>query len=324
MTLDALRSELEAGRLRPSYLLAGAEALLRDDALAAIRSAALAGAAADFDCERLDGESASAAALLDALATLPVLAPRRVVILREPDARAGAARGVPDALAEALPALRDRRDCVLVVVAQQLDRRLRWVKRFDDDAVVSCEAPRGERALADFIVGEARRQRVECEAAAIALLAERVGPQLLALRHEIAKAALFAGPGERVTAAHVAASTTDVADQPIWDLTDAIGEGRCGEALALLAKLLRAGSAPPAVLSAFVNHFRKLLCLRGGGSVAGPRFAIAKLDAQARRFSEARLLACLTAIHQTDLSLKGARGIAPELALERLVLALAQ
>ena len=80
---------------------------------------------------------------------------------------------------------------------------------------------------------------------------------------------------------------------PIWDLTDAIGEGRCGDALAQLGKLLRSGSAPPAILGAFVNHFRKLAIVRCGGSVTGPPFAIRKLEGQSRRFGSARLLSCL-------------------------------
>jgi DNA polymerase III delta subunit len=48
-----------------------------------------------------------------------------------------------------------------------------------------------------------------------------------------------------------------------------------------------------------------------------------KLESQARRYSERRLLTCLGAIQQTDLALKGAGGLRPELALERLVMGLA-
>ncbi len=323
MTLDDLRAELEAGRLRPAYLVVGAEPLLRDDALAAIRTAALADGPADFDYERLDGESATGAALLDALGTLPVMAPRRLVVLREPEGPRAGARGLIDALGEAVLATGDARDSVLVVIAEKVDGRSRWAKKFDRAAVVRCDPPRAGRALSDFIAAEARRQSVALDRGAIALLAERTGPQLLMLRQEIAKAALFAGPGEKVSAEHVAASTTDIAEEPIWDLTDAIGEGRCGAALVLLGKLLRSGSAPPAILGAFVNHFRKLLSLCSGGAIAAPPFALRKLESQSRRFSQGRLLACLAAIHQTDLSLKGAGGIPSELALERLVIALA-
>jgi DNA polymerase-3 subunit delta len=219
--------------------------------------------------------------------------------------------------------VKDSRDTVLVVLAEKVDGRSRWVKSFGSAAVVRCDPPRKARTLTDFIAAEASRQGVDVDRAAIALLAERTGPQLLMLRQEIAKAALFAGPGEKVKAKHVAESTSDVAEEPIWDLTDAIGEGRCGDALALLGKLLQSGSAPPAILGAFVNHFRKLTRLRNGGAVSGSPFAIRKLEGQSRRFSPGRLLACLGAIHKTDLALKGAGGMPSELALERLVIALA-
>jgi DNA polymerase-3 subunit delta len=322
MTLDDLRAELEADRVRSSYLVVGAEPLLRDDALEAIRDAVLADGSSDFDYERLDGGMVTGAALLDAVRTLPVLAPRRLVVLREPEPARSKARGLSDALVEALAAVEDSRDIVLVVVAEKVDGRSRWVKAFGSAAVVRCDPPRKARALFDFIAAEASRQGVDVDQAAIELLAERTGPQLLMLRQEIAKAALFAGPGERVKAKHVAESTSDVAEEPIWDLTDAIGEGRCGDALVLLGKLLHSGSAPPAILGAFVGHFRKLTSVRNGGSVTGPPFAVRKLEGQSRRFSPGRLLSCLAAIHQTDLALKGAGGIPSELALERLVIAL--
>ena len=80
MTLDDLRAELEADRVRSSYLVVGAEPLLRDDALEAIRDAVLADGSSDFDYERLDGGMVAGAALLDAVRTLPVLAPRRLVV----------------------------------------------------------------------------------------------------------------------------------------------------------------------------------------------------------------------------------------------------
>ena len=323
MTLDELRSELEAAQVRSSYLVVGAEPLLRDDALEAIRIAVLGDGPSDFDYERLDGEMITGAALLDAVGTLPVLAPRRLVVLCGPEAARAKARGLTDALGEALVALEDSRETVLVVLAEKVDGRSRWVKAFGSASVVHCDPPRGGRALSAFIAAEASRQGVALDPAAIALLAERTGPQLLMLRQEIAKAALFVAPGEQVKAKHVAESTSDVAEEPIWDLTDAIGEGRCGDSLALLGKLLRSGSAPPAILGAFVGHFRKLTSVRSGGVVTGPPFAIRKLEGQSLRFSPGRLLSCLAAIHQTDLALKGAGGIPSELALERLVIALA-
>ena len=322
MTLDDLCSELDAGKVRPAYLVVGEEALLRDDAAEAIRAAVLADGPSDFDYERLDGETTTGTALLNAVGTLPVLAPKRLVVLREPEAGRARTRGIGDALIEALSSVESNSDIVLVILAAKVDGRVRWVKKLGSAAVVRCDSPRGSRALATFVAAEAKRQGVALDPSAVALLVERTGPQLLVLRQEIAKVGLVAGPGERVTAKHVSESTTDGVEEPIWDLTDAIGEGRCGDALVMLGKLLRSGGAPPAILGAFANHFRKLTRVRSGGTVPGPPFAVRKLESQSRRFSPDRLVACLRALHQTDLALKGAGGIPSELALERLVIGL--
>ena len=327
MTLDELREELRAGRIRGAYLLAGSEALLRDDALAALGSAVLAGAPLDFDRDRLDGETASAGQLLDAVRTLPVLAPRRLVVLREPEARKANARGI----VEALPALVQELvagpgagSAVLVVCAGSVDRRAAWVKAFRDPAaLVECEAPTRAQELVGFVRAEAKRQGIALAPGSAELLAERVGPQLLWLRQELAKAALFAGPDEAVTRAHVAALASDVAEEPIWDLTDAIGEARGANALVVLQKLLAAGAPPIVVLGSLASHFRRLVRACGGGRIQAPPFVQRKLEGQARRYGPARLTACLRALHDADERLKGRGALPPELVLERLVLGLA-
>jgi len=323
VTQEDLRAELAAGTLRPAYLVAGEEPLLRDDALAALREAVLADGPAEFNSDRLEGGATSPAALFDAVRILPVMAPRRLVVLRDPEGARAGQRGIPEAVAEIVAELREGSETVLVVVAARVDGRARWVKAFGAEARVDCDPPRRGREIAAFARTEAKRQGVDLEPGAAELLAERVGPQLLMLRQEIAKAALLAGPGETVSRAHVGVGTADVAEEPIWDLTDAIGEGRGADALGVLAKLMRTGAPPPVVLGALASHFRRLLRVRAGGKVAAAPFVRRKLESQARRYSERRLLACLRAIQQTDLALKGAGGLRPELALERLVMGLA-
>jgi DNA polymerase-3 subunit delta len=324
MTPAELTRELEGGRVRPAYLLAGAEALLRDEAFAAIRAAALGEEGGDFDFERLAGDRATAGQLQDSVRALPMLAKRRLVALRDPEARKG---GRGEALAEALPAVvkdvtrSDR--CVLVVIAEQIDRRSRWVRAFTEPAAfVACDPPKNAREALGFLRGEARRQGIMLEPAAAELLAESVGPNLLALRQELTKAVLYAGEGAKVTRAHVQETLCAVAEEPIWDLTDAIGDGRTADALAVLGRMLAAGAPPPVLLGSLATHFRKLARARAGQPPAGHPFAVQKLERQARRYTPARLVACLHAIHEVDEVLKGAGSLPPSLALERLVMGL--
>jgi DNA polymerase-3 subunit delta len=319
-----LARELAAGRVRSAYLVAGPEALLRDEAVAAIRKAALGEDGGDFDFERLAGERTSPGQLHDSVRALPLLAKRRLVVLREPEGRKG---GKGEALAEALAGVvadvASSESCTLVVVAEQIDRRSRWVKAFAEPAAfVACDPPRSAKEALGFLREEARAQGVALEAGAAELLAESIGPNLLALRMELTKAALFAGDGVRVTRAHVQETVCAVAEEPIWDLTDAIGEGRAADALGLLSRMLGAGAPPPVLLGSLAGHFRKLARTRAGEPPAGHPFMVQKLERQARRYAPARLVSCLRAIHEVDEVLKGSGALPAELALERLVLGL--
>ncbi len=324
VTLDELKQELAQGKLRPAYLLAGAEALLRDDALAALREAVLEPGSEDFNLDRLTGNETTPAIVEDAIGTLPVMAARRLVILNEPEPRRGSAKELLEALASMVAGLLEQEQTVLVVTAANVDRRSRWFKAFRDPAVVvACDEPRGQREIVKFVKAEAQRQDVPLGPGTAEALAEQVGGHLLVLRQELAKVALLAGEGETVTRTHVAESTRSVAEQPIWDLTDAIGEGRVADAVTLLSRMLAAGAAPPAVLGALASHFRKLTRLSHGETPAGPPFVVRKLGAQCRRYSPGRLVKCLANIAQTDTALKGAGALPEALALERLVIWLA-
>ncbi|MGE4650872.1 MAG: DNA polymerase III subunit delta [Myxococcota bacterium] len=323
MTPEALSERLAGGSLAPAYLLAGSEAVLREDAFGALREAALQGAESDFDLDRFDAAGLSAASLADALRMLPVLAPRRLVVVDGPEQKR--ASKLVEALPELLEELPAESECVLVVRSAVLDKRTRWAKAFEKrKALVECNPPTKAREVAAFARGEALRQGVEMERGAAEALAERIGPQLMLLRQEIAKLALMAREGKPLSRALVGAGTPNVSEDPVWDLNDAIGEGRSADALVLLARLLGRGVAPPPLLGALASHFRRLLAAAHGGAVSGPPFVRKKIETQARRYGARRLKSALDAIHETDLAIKGAGSLRPELALERLVVALAR
>jgi DNA polymerase-3 subunit delta len=323
VTPEALNAELAKGRVRPAYLLAGEEALFRDQGLAAIRAAALGDAANDFDFERLEGERTSPVQLLDALRALPVLAERRLVVLREPEARRGRADALAGALASALGELAAQQQTVLVVVAARVDKRSSWVRAFAEPAAfVVCDPPKAGRAVAAFASAEARRLGISLGPGAAEALSEAVGPQLLRLVSELEKAALLAGPGQRVERAHVHEAVSAVADEKIWELTDATFEGRSGDALTALARLLGSGVAAPVLLGSLASHLRKLARAHQGEAVLGHPMVVKRIESQARRHSLGRLLAGLRAAEQADERLKGLGSLPAERVLERLVLSL--
>ncbi len=326
MKPEELAKELDEAVLRPAYLLVGSEALLRDEAIARLRAQVLGEGPVDFNFDRLDGERAEPGDLMSSVNALPVMAPQRLVLLREPEARRGArARKLTETLADAVASLREQKETVLVVTAEKADKRLKWVKAFSREpaVVVACDPPKDARASAAFARAEAKRRGMKLERGVAEALAEATGPHLLLLRSELEKLSLLAGPGETVTREQVAQSAHAVAEKPVWDLTDAIGEGRSADALQLLNQLLDGGAAAPVLLAILAGHFRKLLRVRSGERISGAPFMVRKLEQQARRYRVQRLRVCLGFIHDLDEILKGRGGLSGEISLERLVIVLA-
>ncbi len=313
----------------PVLLLLGAEAALRDAALAGIRERVLAGATPEFNEDRFDLASSaiSGARIIAAARTLPVGAPGRLVRVRGLEDRR-AARFIE---AELLPYLEDPvHTTCLVLEAVKVDRRKPWVKRVVCvGEVVDCAGPSHPAELRAWIEARIRERSKRVARGTAAALLESVGPDLDRLASEVDKLSLYVGQRASVTPEDVAEVTCELRPRALYELTDALGQRRLGPSLTILTRLLDQGEAPLAVLAGLANHFRRLLRARDcrpfeaqqvQRTLAVRPYAARKLVEQARQFDSRRLRGALETIRRTDEALKGAVALSPRLAIERLVL----
>lgn len=91
-TFKALKAALASGAFDPVYVFHGADDHLKDENVRAVIEHATDPATREFNCEILRGSELEIAALSGALEALPMLAERRVVVLRDPGAMKKAAR----------------------------------------------------------------------------------------------------------------------------------------------------------------------------------------------------------------------------------------
>ena len=316
-------------------LLAGPEATLRDAALEGLREQALAGGPRDFNEDVFD-LSAGATDLVHVAATLrtlPVLAKRRLVRVRGLGSKR-AAKFIEGTLLGYLEDLADT--TCLVLEADSVDRRLRWVKRVGQVGEVrDCTAPKRAQELRSWVEARVRRAGKKSASGMAAALLDRTGADLDRLASEIDKLCLYVGERDAIAADDVAELTGELRDHAIYELTDAIGGRRLPDALGQLARLLAQGEAPLAVLGGLGNHYRRLLraseCdpLEPGEvqrRLSLHPFAARKLVEQVRQLAgrdgrdSRRLRRCLDAVRRTDEALKGGVVLSPELAIEQLVL----
>ena len=309
-------------------LLTGSEATLRDDALAELRQQALGGGLRDFNEDRIDlaATGANPRAVLTACRTLPVMAPQRLVIVSGlADRRA--AEFIETLLPEYLE--QPAETTCLVLCAEKVDRRLRWVKRVAAiGKVISCNGPDRPAGVRDWIEARIRSLGKRPGRGCSAALFELVGADLDRLAFEVEKLCLFVGEAEDVSADDVAEVTAALRPLAVYELTDAIGGRRLPDALRVLSRLDSQGDAPLRTLGALANHFRRLLRAHDCTPMTAKSlqqqlslhpFTARKLAEQAQSFDPLRLRRCLAAVRRTDEALKGAVPLAPSLAIEQLV-----
>jgi DNA polymerase-3 subunit delta len=91
-TIKALKSALDTGRFDPVYLFHGSDDFLKEEKVRAVIARATDPSTRDFNLELLRGGECDGAQLGAALDALPMLAERRVVVLRDAGALKKAAR----------------------------------------------------------------------------------------------------------------------------------------------------------------------------------------------------------------------------------------
>ena len=85
MTPAQACAQAKKGALGPVYLVVGEERLLRDEVIAALREASLGNGIAAFNEDKFTAGEAGADKILGAARTVPMMAPRRFVLVRGAD-----------------------------------------------------------------------------------------------------------------------------------------------------------------------------------------------------------------------------------------------
>lgn len=189
----------------------------------------------------------------------------------------------------------------------------------------------GRQDLRRWLGERAAQEGVTISVRAAALLAEVVGSNLWALNNELEKLALYAH-GRRIEERDVELLVTEAREYSVFSMTDALLEGRVGQALTLMHRLMGEGYYASRLLAMLARQLRFLLQAKelAGLSQAEMEerlglhpFAVTKVVAQAERRPLEELQGMYAKLLEADLSIKrGQRS--EELALELLFLDLSR
>ena len=297
LTPRALRERLASGEAMPICVLLGDDEHQKT-ALAAEFEATVDAGLRAFNCERFHGGEGALAAVLDAARTLPMMAPRRVVVALHAERWLQPKRETR-AATEDLAALEayveaPAAQTMLVLVAAGLNEQRRASKRLLAGAtVVRCEGVGTVAEAQRWILARLRESGKQTDPAVARILAAMVGPDIGRLRREVDRLLLYAAGQPAVTVDDVAAVAGPAVAHDDWAVTRAIERGAADVAL------------------------REVGLAFEGGAV--PQMLLGKLAWVARsKLPPARVPAAIDAVFRTDSDLKRSAG-EPRLLIERLI-----
>jgi DNA polymerase-3 subunit delta len=312
-----VRKHIAAGKVAPIYLLLGAD----EAAKIALAGEFLELVEADlraFNVDRLYGGETTGAEVVDAARTLPMMVPRRVVLLlhaeRLLNPKSLNARKESDATTKDLETLESYvkapvDTCCLVLVADGLDGRRSLTRQLMSKAiVVECEGLRSAVEAEKWVRDQAAHEGLTIDTRTARLVVSRVGtrkrhpkdndppPDTSRLRSDMQRLLLYAAGRKAITGADVMEVIGPATSEDDWGVTRAIERGSAGDALRELGLMMDNGAVPYMILGQLAWFVRT--------KVPAPKVSSA-----------------VEAVFRTDLAIKTSAGD-PRALLERLVVEL--
>ena len=290
--------QVAAGAPDPVYLILGDDELEKAEVADSFEQIVDEGLRA-FNVERLHGMDASLGDVVEATRTLPMMASRRVVILRRAELALVPKRESKATAAdlEVFDAYLDAPSnyATLVLVCDALHKGRKTTKRLMATAtVVTCGVVNSVADAERWVCRRVSTEDVSIESAAARMVASLAGPDLSRLRNDVERLLLYAAGQDTIRVEDVRAIAGPATVLDDWAVARAIERGQAAQALRELALVLNGGAAPPMVL----------------GQLAW----VARTKLPPGRVSPA-----VEAMFETDLALKSSAGDQRVL-LERLVL----
>jgi len=319
--------------LKPVYLIYGDQEFLLQNAIDRLRKRVIDSGGFEFDIDVFDGESTSVDAVLSSANMLPLMAERRLVILKRADKLSTSELGVlADYCGAPNPAV------TLVLVCHKIAKNLRIYKAVDSlGGIAEYKAPAKKdfpRAIVQLFAD--RGKKIGVDAAEVFVRA--VGYDLRHADTEISKVVAFLGDRQTLSREDIEQVMLETAPVSVFDFLDALGARNVKNALTLLSRQMQAGESIHGIHAMTMRHLRNLIAVRAmldRPDTPRQAEAIAKaigagmhswqarnLIRQAERFTSQELVDGLRLAASLEAEMKTSRS--PRLAFEVWIISLLQ
>lgn len=331
MSLEDLKKSMPGGVAAPLYFFCGDNIPLLEEALRLLSTALFPEGAAEFDIRQLDALGNGPGEILEAARTRSFFSKRKLIVVRQAQAfKAAQWDKLKDYFKKPLASC-----CIVFILAlDEKDKknkaRIEALRKFGP--VFAFQNPKGDRQIMQFVKTRLAGLGKTIDTDALAYCGALLGENAQAIAGEIEKLALYCGTQKSVTTADVDAVVCGGEKGTIFNLVDAVGQGKPERSLELLGGILGSGVHPLVILKMLARQFRliqaaRLLLDQGEPSsriaqkLRLPEFVVRGLLQQARGWPADRMSMIFEEIFQASSLSKSSRA-APCIVLERLLLRL--
>jgi DNA polymerase-3 subunit delta len=328
-----------ANRPTPTfYVFHGDDDLRMDEEVAKMRARMGDEPNADLNTSEFDGTTADVNEIIGAASSYPFLADKRLVIVKNLLAWSGrkgagnTGKKVIETLLTALPNLPDWTRLILIERDKlpESNKVLQLAEKHERGLAKAFISPKDSTQWIVKRAQDAYASAIEPRAAAA--LASVTGTDLRRADNELIKLVSYVDGARPITEADVVLLTPYVAEANLFEMVDALAEGRGQVASTLIHRLLDQQEDIFGLYAMIVRQFRLLLLakehLASGGypgaiseAIGVHRFVAEKLAKQSRNFTLEQLETIFRTLHEFDVQMKTGR-IEPQLALDLLIASL--
>lgn len=319
-----LKEQLKVGDLKQMYLICGEEQFLKKDYFNRLMKA-FGGQDGDMNTNFYDGKGQNVGQIIDQAETLPFLAEKRVICIRE----SGLFKSGGDALADYL-----KEPCestVFLFYENDVDERTKLFKQVKDAGHVAQIDHQSENFLKASIAGFMKKEGKRISMVSVDKILEKTGADLNTIRTELEKLVCYSMDRDIVTEEDVDLLCSETLENKVFDLIEAVVRKNAKKSLELYYDLLALKVEPINILSLMERQYRLLLhtkTLRETMEVSKIHevlkiqpFLVNKLLSQGSGYSKKALKSALEKCVETDSAVKSGR-ITGVLGVETLIMTL--
>ncbi len=308
---ETVMMQLKAGNYAPVYLLHGSEAYYIDQLADYIEEHALQESEKVFNQIILYGKEVNSKTVIDHASQYPMMAQRRVVILKE-------AQSMRD-LAKLEPYVRNPATTTVLVIAhphKKLDGRSALSKTLNKHAVVFESQEVKEYKMAQWIEGYLKDSGYTIEPGAADVLVDYLGNDLSKVSNELDKLALSMGERKQVKREDVYDNIGVSKDYNVFELQTALALRDSQKVYKIVENFMANSKAAPFVVvnATLFSYFSKVLLVKSmegksdraiASAIGVNPYFLKEYKAASRNFSVSALSTVIDILRQYDMRSKG-------------------